>query len=314
MESEVIGVGEPLRRIVLRVLERNRSELEVTTSWVAFADEKGCVTVEWSTDRRIEKEIRSVSLGAGVMLDADGAGRNGIGRALQSGTTSFVRGPEHDDERFSELVCAASPVLHPETSAVCGVVNVTGHLKASHSHVALALKLIVSQISDELVRTSPPRPLRLADAHRRVTTRIPNAVATFDENTLIAEEGLAPALTEVTRRQLWESLSALSISAREMVLPTGHRVSLVPVTKGTWSHGASAVFDVPRAVNAVGGTAALSAEAGQPGRPMLTPLEEAERTVIASVLRHCDGNKSEAAEQLGLSRGTLYARLRRYGL
>lgn len=307
MGQESAARGEPLRRIVLRVLELNRSELEVTTSWVAFADEKGLVSVEWSSDPRIEREIRSLSLGAGAELDTDVAGRNGIGTALRLGTSSLVRGADHDDERFFELVCAASPVLHPVTSEVCGVVNVTGHLKASHSHVAIALKLIVSQIRSELIRATPPRPLRLADAHRRLTSHVPNAVATFDEHTLIAEDALTPQLASVNRRELWESLSTLSVAAKEMVLPTGHRVQVVPVTKGTWVDGASAVFDIPRAE---------SLETGRPGgdEGSLTLLEEAERSVIASVLRECEGNKSDAAERLGLSRGTLYARIRRYRL
>lgn len=307
MEQEAAAVGEPLRRIVLRVLERNRSELEVTTSWVAFADANGLVSVEWSSHPRIEREIRSLSLGAGAELDTDVAGRNGIGTALRLGTSSLVRGLDHDDERFFDLVCAASPVFHPVDSSICGVINVTGHLKASHSHVALALKLIVSQIRDELARATPPRPLRLADAHRRLTAHLPNAVATFDDSTLIAEDALTPQLASLNRRDLWESLSTLSVAAKEMVLPTGHRVRVVPVTKGTWSHGASAVFDIPRA-----GTAEVGGRDGDGGT--LTPLEEAERSVIAAVLRQCDGNKSDAAERLGLSRGTLYARIRRYRL
>lgn len=307
MGQEAAAAQEPLRRIVLRVLERNRSELEVTTSWVAFADVNGLVSVEWSSDQRIEREVRSLSLGAGTELDTEVAGNNGIGTALRLGTSSFVRGSDHDDERFVELVCAASPVLHPVTSAVCGVINVTGHLKTSHSHVALALKLIVSQIQDELVRATPARPLRLADAHRRLTSHLPNAVATFDARTLIAEDALSSQLASVNRRDLWESLSGLPVAAKEMVLPTGQRVRVVPVTKGTWSHGASAVFDIPRA------DAQVAAATRGEGSP-LTPLEEAERSVIASVLRDCEGNKSDAAERLGLSRGTLYARIRRYGL
>ena len=79
------------------------------------------------------------------------------------------------------------------------------------------------------------------------------------------------------------------------------------MTKGTWADGASAIFDVLRS-DATGDQVVLDPE----GR-RLTPLEVAERNVIATVLSQCDGNKSDAADRLGLSRGTLYARIRRYG-
>ena len=46
----------------------------------------------------------------------------------------------------------------------------------------------------------------------------------------------------------------------------------------------------------------------------LSPLETAEREIIAAVLAACDGNKSDAADRLQISRGTLYERIRRYGL
>jgi transcriptional regulator of acetoin/glycerol metabolism len=46
----------------------------------------------------------------------------------------------------------------------------------------------------------------------------------------------------------------------------------------------------------------------------LSPLEQAECDVIAGVLRACRGNKTEAAEQLQMARGTLYERIRRYGI
>jgi DNA-binding NtrC family response regulator len=43
-------------------------------------------------------------------------------------------------------------------------------------------------------------------------------------------------------------------------------------------------------------------------------LEEAERILIQRSLGRCDGNVSQAAESLGLSRSALYRRLERHGI
>ena len=58
-------------------------------------------------------------------------------------------------------------------------------------------------------------------------------------------------------------------------------------------------------------------------RPVAAPLEnmsddmsidEVEALLVRKVLRRCDGNISQAAEALGLSRGALYRRIQKYGL
>lgn len=49
-------------------------------------------------------------------------------------------------------------------------------------------------------------------------------------------------------------------------------------------------------------------------RRTLTPLEVMERDAIISALRDTDGNRVAAAAQLGLSRSTLYRKLRTYGI
>jgi len=43
-------------------------------------------------------------------------------------------------------------------------------------------------------------------------------------------------------------------------------------------------------------------------------LEDAERYLIQRALQRADGNVSDAAKQLGLSRSALYRRLQHYGL
>ncbi|MEM7052951.1 MAG: helix-turn-helix domain-containing protein [Pseudomonadota bacterium] len=43
-------------------------------------------------------------------------------------------------------------------------------------------------------------------------------------------------------------------------------------------------------------------------------IAEVEKPLIETVLEHTGGNQSRAAEMLGLTRGTLRNRIRRYGL
>jgi transcriptional regulator of acetoin/glycerol metabolism len=51
-----------------------------------------------------------------------------------------------------------------------------------------------------------------------------------------------------------------------------------------------------------------------PPRRLLSPIEQAERDAIANALRLARGNKKAAAQQLGISRTTLYKALRSYGI
>jgi transcriptional regulator of acetoin/glycerol metabolism len=43
-------------------------------------------------------------------------------------------------------------------------------------------------------------------------------------------------------------------------------------------------------------------------------IDEVEALLIRKVLRRCNGNISQAAEALGLSRAALYRRIEKYGL
>ena len=43
-------------------------------------------------------------------------------------------------------------------------------------------------------------------------------------------------------------------------------------------------------------------------------IDEVEALLIRKVLRRCDGNISQAAESLGLSRAALYRRIEKYGI
>jgi DNA-binding NtrC family response regulator len=60
----------------------------------------------------------------------------------------------------------------------------------------------------------------------------------------------------------------------------------------------------------------LSISGARPGPLSLEnmSIDEMEAMLIRKVLRRCDGNISQAAESLGLSRAALYRRMEKYGL
>jgi transcriptional regulator of acetoin/glycerol metabolism len=49
-------------------------------------------------------------------------------------------------------------------------------------------------------------------------------------------------------------------------------------------------------------------------RRLLTPLESIECDAIVQALLNTDGNKLRAAQQLGMSRATIYRKIREYGI
>jgi DNA-binding NtrC family response regulator len=67
--------------------------------------------------------------------------------------------------------------------------------------------------------------------------------------------------------------------------------------------------DLPDRILESGRTAVIVAEAAK----RQVPLREVERSYIQEVLRQTGGNKSRAADILGLDRKTLYRKLEEYG-
>jgi DNA-binding NtrC family response regulator len=60
----------------------------------------------------------------------------------------------------------------------------------------------------------------------------------------------------------------------------------------------------------------LAIVAARPATPTFDnmSIDEVEALLIRKMMRRCDGNISQAAEALGLSRAALYRRIEKYGL
>lgn len=305
--------GAELLKAARPVLLALEDALDDTTTWLALADANGVVTLDWASNSRLKRQLMSADVEAGAQLGEDKVGRNGVGHALATRSASLVSGTQHMNEDWFNLACAASPIIHPVTRQLMGAVNITCLAEEENPHLKVTLRALISGISQSLLTRSQSRHQRLLDAHLRVKRAALGAVLTLDGHTMIVDDAMGSVALD--RETLWELVKAVGPHASELTLPSGQRVQLVSVARDRIDHGCSLIFGRrfdPVQLPLAGGDG--GADSARARRLRLSPLEQAEFDVIANVMRDYEGNKSEVAAHLQISRGTLYDRLRRYGL
>jgi transcriptional regulator of acetoin/glycerol metabolism len=214
-------------------------------------------------------------------------------------------GAEHYTQPWHAWACAASPVVHPVTRRIVGAVNVACRAQDANHLLQVVLRSLVNGVQTALRDAASTRERRLVDAHLRHRS-VPGPVVALDRQTLIVNDSAASL--NLDRATLWAAVQEAGPTARQVPV-TAELVALPhPVTPGRLDDGVVLLLrQRPAGASAPGGQHDESAAS-------MGPLEMAERQVIVDTLAACNGNKSEVAERLGISRGTLYQRLRRYRL
>ncbi|WP_431926496.1 helix-turn-helix domain-containing protein [Amycolatopsis tucumanensis] len=298
-----IDVQSPFVRVAAPVLLGMADLLTGSDTSLALADPDGILTWRWESERTLTRALDRIEFEPGSQVAEQSAGTNGIGVAATTRRPSIVIGAEHYKQPWHPWACVAAPVVHPITRRVAGMVNVACHADDANHLLLVAVRALVDGITTALGEAATSRQRRMLDAHLSFRSASAGPVVTLDRQTMIVEDEAAEL--GLDRPALWAAVLEAGPSASEIALAHGLRARLYPVTPGRLEDG---VVLVLARGSAPGGTAA--------GRETAAygPLERAEIRVITDTLAECGGNKSEAAARLGISRGTLYQRLRRYRL
>lgn len=144
------------------------------------------------------------------------------------------------------------------------------------------------------------------DAHQRYHLTASGPVVAFNGRTMIVNDRAAEL--GLDRAELWERVREAGPTPREISVTEHFGAVPYPVTPGQPDHGFVLVLrrhpSAPPHHGDIDDHLATN----------LGPLERAEKQVIIEILDECADNRSEAAQRLGISRGTPYQRLRRYRL
>jgi transcriptional regulator of acetoin/glycerol metabolism len=300
-----------LAQAAMKVINATASTLDDTNTWISFANSAGAIRYQWAGNDSFKRQLDRVNVVQGAVLAEQVVGPSGISIALASGQPVIVSGEEHFNSQWRDLVCAASPVVHPMTNQVVGAVNITCLAVEENKHLRIALKTVVNGFQQILASGMRSQQRRLLDAHLQTKHITKCPVITVDSNTMIDEKDLESQ--NYTHSMIRAFVQDLRPDAKQARLPNGKRVTIVRHEGNEGEMFYSLVFDpleiyAPASVEQFGQDAQISNDMD------LKLLERAERDTILATLISLHGNKSLAAEMLGISRGTLYERIKKYNL
>lgn len=113
-----------LRLAAEPVTEHYGTILLDTNATIVLADRFAQIVARRTGSRQLARVLDSSSIDTGFVYSEEFAGTNGLGTALTEEGPVAVRGAEHYAEALHPLTCVGTPIRHPVTRHLVGVVNI----------------------------------------------------------------------------------------------------------------------------------------------------------------------------------------------
>jgi sigma-54 dependent transcriptional regulator, acetoin dehydrogenase operon transcriptional activator AcoR len=210
-----------LCRAATPVLDRLARRLEGAPAAILLSDPGARVLRRWTGERDAAVAMDRVYAAPGFVFLEELVGTNGIGTPLEAGRPVAVVGCEHYVEALDPAACVGSPVRHPVTGRIEGVVNVTTRTRdASPLQLAL-VEEVTHEIERELLAGASAHERLLLDAFVGARHRSRHPVACLSEELVLTTPAAARLLEPVDQGLLWErAAAALADGEVSIELPT----------------------------------------------------------------------------------------------
>jgi transcriptional regulator of acetoin/glycerol metabolism len=200
------------------ILERCAERLLDANSSIVLADRRARVLGRWSGDRALDRSLEQANVARGFLLAEPVAGTNGIGTVLEEGSPVKIVGQEHFAEQFARFTCGGSPIRHPMTNQIEGVLDIACR-DAQNDRLLLPMAMeIASEIEHELYLHSSERERALLESFLREVKTSSRPVVSMSEQFMMANTAAARLLDGTDKVVLWEQASLAVTSHRERSL------------------------------------------------------------------------------------------------
>ncbi len=311
-------------------LQQLASTLSGTACTLLLTDPQGVVVHHAYADYNPAEVLLPLARRVGCNLGEDSIGTNALGLTAHTGEPSVVLGAEHFFGMVQVLHCAAAPIrdIHGQ---MAGVLDLTSESRPFGFDAAAVVGLYATAIENHLLR---------AQSAEHIVIQLQTSPA-FLGTPMEGLAGIAPdgriAWMNRAASRLLGSISAHAMKARadlfaEIALalstsqlaaltrnpqPTAHRL---PNGLQVWmllrmqarDGTVAPVFQMaaPQTTVPSGSTREPAAASSQAVKPPTETLRHGELHLIEAALASCQGNVSQAARSLGVSRGLIYRHLK----
>jgi transcriptional regulator of acetoin/glycerol metabolism len=124
-------------------------------------------------DPRALEQLARINFQPGALWSEAAVGTNGPGTALALGRAVHVIGAEHFCERWQAWHCASVPVRDPESGALLGVIDLSGHRDAAHPYALTLATAITVALEQRLAAREGERRAALLLSYAQLAARYP---------------------------------------------------------------------------------------------------------------------------------------------
>lgn len=277
------------------------------------------VTIDYAVDQDQRKQFRKAGLYLGSCWSEDEEGTCGIASVLLDQAPITVHKLDHFRAAFTSLTCSAAPIFSARDELI-GVLDASAlsspDARDSQRLVYQLVRQSATMIEDACFLQSHDHcHIMLAHRNRHFVEVQPEMLLAIDEHGMVVAANrcarqLVAALATLPRaiEEIFEVSAGRLFDRRAGSQLLSLRITNTSAGAGSWLHARI------RAPSRSSRQQPADAAASTPARPSLAQHEQAERTRIASAMAAAKWRPLDAAAMLGVSRATLYRRLRQFDI
>ncbi|MCL2586499.1 MAG: sigma 54-interacting transcriptional regulator [Streptosporangiales bacterium] len=171
---------------------------------ILLADSDAQIIERHAGGRELENALDKALVSPGFLYAEEFTGTNGIGTALETGAPFLVSGAEHFRENLQEFTCAGSPLKHPVSGKIEGILDVTCRVGDNHRAIKPLVLAAVREIESRMYADSSRREQLLLEHFLRANRRASSAVISLNEDVIIANTAASALLDLSDQAVLWD--------------------------------------------------------------------------------------------------------------